>query len=108
MELNAKQKYDVAIEMSKAVYYLHKHGISHRDIKPENILLCDQWKLCDFGLSKAKVESMLSYKGTSYYMAPEMLGEKYDQSVDVFALGIVFLELYLGKRINKILKSDQL
>ena len=63
----------------------------------------DTWKLCDFGVSTRKVMSLKTDIGTTYYQAPEIVeNAKYDKSVDIFALGLVFLELYLGKRITLI------
>ena len=91
---------------------MHRFGITHRDIKPENIVYSkteNTWKLCDFGASKRQLKSMTSVnKGTSFYMAPEIQSGKHDKSVDVFALGILFLELFLDRRIDRILKSDDL
>lgn len=80
----------------------------HRDLKPENILLdpetctsisnVDEVKLVDFGLSKKREnDSNTAYIATRWYRAPEViLGLSYDKSVDVFALGAVMLEMYLG------------
>lgn len=49
---------------------------------------------------------LTSFRGTPYYMAPEMLQKKkYSQASDVWALGLVFLELTLKKRIHHILKG---
>lgn len=85
------------------VRYLHRKNIVHRDIKPENILCTGkswplQVKLTDFGLSNFLSEEddenrkgvLLSHVGTSYYIAPEIIGRKgYGPAVDMWACGIV-------------------
>lgn len=57
-------------------------------------------KLTDFGLAKdaqlAKSVQLSSKVGTPVFMAPEIYEQKpYDATVDVFALGLVFLGLLL-------------
>jgi len=54
---------------------LHELGYAHNDIKPENIVIDENYKvkLIDFGLStKIDTQSTIT-KGTSFYMAPEVL-----------------------------------
>ena len=55
-------------------------------------------KITDLGLAQTMRTSGVSGKdGTLFYQAPEVLfEEKYGQSADVWALGIVILELLLG------------
>ena len=56
----------------------------HRDIKPENILLCYrkglEIKLIDFASATVFVPdvSEKEVKGTSYYIAPEVISGSYD------------------------------
>ena len=83
----------------------------HRDIKPENVLCVrKEWpydvKVTDFGLSNIiddaaadYSQALLSHVGTSYYLAPEVVGKKgYGPPVDIWACGIV---LYVSaKRAN--------
>lgn len=82
------------------VRYLHGRNIVHRDIKPENVLCVGKnWplevKLTDFGLSnflsnKPDDAMLLSHVGTSYYIAPEIVGKTgYGPGVDVWASGVV-------------------
>ncbi|NWQ72710.1 PAK3 kinase, partial [Neopipo cinnamomea] len=86
----------------KALDFLHSNLLVHRDIKSENILLGmdGSVKLIDFGSCawlwpwKKKRRTII---GNPFYMAPEMLrGDKYDTTVDIWALGIVALEMVDG------------
>jgi eukaryotic-like serine/threonine-protein kinase len=82
----------------------------HRDLKPENILLDgDTPKIGDLGLSRV-LENELSTTlvGTQSYMAPEMLEEGYGIEIDLWALGVIFLELLIGKRLWVILKGEKI
>ena len=73
----------------------------HRDLKPENILLDgNNPKIADLGIAKVLKTYRASTKiGTPVYMALEMFKGYYDVEVDIWALGIIYLEIILGKRI---------
>ncbi|XP_070585328.1 serine/threonine-protein kinase 36 isoform X2 [Erythrolamprus reginae] len=92
----------IAAQLISALYYLHSHRILHRDMKPQNILLGKggMIKLCDFGFARAmSVQTMVltSIKGTPLYMAPELVEEKpYDHTADLWSVGCILYELYVG------------
>ncbi|KAI3768100.1 hypothetical protein L2E82_18532 [Cichorium intybus] len=56
--------------------YLHGRNTVHRDIKGANILVDPngEIRLADFGMAKhiTNCTSMLSFKGSPYWMAPEV------------------------------------
>ena len=90
-----------------AVNYLHSKNIMHRDIKPENIMLTKkiskknkkfEIKLIDFGTAKFFVKGKKETKfiGTSYYIAPDVLKESYDQKCDVWSCGVIMYILLCG------------
>lgn len=88
----------VVFQIAAALNFIHKKGYVHRDVKPENISLADQTdfrllKFTSFLTARKKEESEEKFSGSfgSYvYMAPEMLNDrKYDESVDIWALGIL-------------------
>ncbi|XP_071499914.1 serine/threonine-protein kinase 36-like [Diadema antillarum] len=92
----------IACQLVAALYYLHSHRILHRDMKPQNILLGKGGvvKLCDFGFARAMSINTLvltSIKGTPLYMAPELVEEKpYDHTADLWSLGCILYELFVG------------
>ncbi|CAN0870227.1 Mitogen-activated protein kinase kinase 9, partial [Linum grandiflorum] len=104
---------DVARQVLEGVNVLHSNNVVHRDIKPANFLVNEdstakivEVKIADFGVSK-KLPSRLSrcddYVGTTAYLSPERFdmssnGGGYDGfAADVWSLGLVFLELYVGR-----------
>jgi calcium-dependent protein kinase len=95
----------------QALNYCHGNGICHRDLKPENFLLLTKaddspLKVIDFGLSiifnesHVKKESnkmmMTTKAGTPYYISPEVLEGKYDESCDIWSAGVILYILLSG------------
>jgi len=88
-------------EIAKGLSHLHDCGIVHRDLKPGNIFYENGYvKIGDYGLTKAISTSQHSEQtvtvGTVHYMAPEIGEGKYDCSIDIYALGILFYEMLTG------------
>ncbi|MBS4753079.1 serine/threonine protein kinase [Nocardioides sp. zg-ZUI104] len=93
----------------QALAAVHAAGIVHRDIKPGNLMLeptgsgRPHLRLTDFGIAVPSDEPRLTHVamviGTPGYMSPEQFaGADPDPSADVYALGVVALELLTGQR----------
>lgn len=106
----------IALDTARGLEYLHencKPSVIHRDLKSSNILLDSSYnaKLSDFGLAVmdgAQNKNNIKLSGTLGYVAPEYLldGKLTDKS-DVYAFGVVLLELLLGRRpVEKLAESQ--
>lgn len=90
-------------QILQAITYCHSLGVVHRDLKPENVIYDEQndnaLKIIDFGTSveydkrKAQLKAM---HGTSYYIAPEVLKQNYDERCDVWSIGVLMYILLSG------------
>ncbi|KAK9697522.1 hypothetical protein RND81_08G043100 [Saponaria officinalis] len=104
-----KVRYKIAIGIAKGLHYLHKgcqRRIIHRDIKSSNILLTQDFEpqISDFGLAKWlptqwSHHSIAPIEGTVGYLAPEYFSHGIvDEKTDVFAFGVLLLELISGRK----------
>ncbi|KAL0377201.1 UNVERIFIED_CONTAM: Proline-rich receptor-like protein kinase PERK9 [Sesamum calycinum] len=103
-----EERYKVALGVADALDCLHNRAepIIHRDVKSSNILLSDDFdpQLSDFGL--ATWASSCSHHmdnsdvaGTFGYLAPEyFMHGKLNEKIDVYAFGVVLLELLSGRK----------
>ena len=83
-------------QMCYAVKHIHEGNIIHRDLKPGNIFIMKDYliKIGDFGLALNFGKTKNEQGGTYLYQSPEQIENKaYDQKVDIFALGVILLEL---------------
>lgn len=102
-----------AIKLLQGLKFIHQRGIIHCDIKPENIMIklpsdyipgetgsANQdfgIKIIDFGSSCFENETSFSYIQSRFYRAPEViLGAKYTCLIDIWSLGCVLAELFMG------------
>ncbi|KAF3656523.1 putative receptor protein kinase ZmPK1-like [Capsicum annuum] len=115
--LGWKQRFAVALGTAKGLAYLHHECLEwviHCDVKPENILLDSELepKIADFGLAKLSQREgpgsdFTKIRGTKGYMAPEWaLNQPITAKVDVYAFGIVILEMIKGSRLSSWVVDD--
>lgn len=97
-------------QVLSAVAYLHSKNIIHGDLKLDNILIdtsaynetgTDKFydiKLIDFGCSSffAMDKKYSKVIGTSYYVAPEVIDNNYNQLCDIWSCGVIMYILLCG------------
>lgn len=103
-----KVRLKVAVGVSEALDYLHNgfsQSVIHGDVKSSNILLSEEFEpqLSDFGLARwAPTSSYITCSdvlGTFGYLAPEyFVYGKVNEKTDVYAFGVVLLELITGRK----------
>ncbi|GAB4851202.1 hypothetical protein Ancab_030496 [Ancistrocladus abbreviatus] len=100
-------RYKIALGSAEGLQYLHEgcqRRIIHRDIKSANILLTEDFdpQISDFGLAKWLPEhwthhTVSKIEGTFGYLPPEFfLHGIVDEKTDVYAYGVLLLELITG------------
>lgn len=90
-------------QMFKAIEYIHRVNICHRDVKAENFMLAEPSitsvvKMIDFGMACKFEEGEVLQElcGSPHYLAPELIGQKYDYRVDNWACGVLLYLLMYG------------
>jgi len=108
----------ISYQLCHAVKFLHDHQLTHTDLKPENILFCasefdmsfdnrrkkgvrkvknSEVRLIDFGSATFDYEHHSTIVSTRHYRAPEVILELgWSQPCDVWSIGCIMFELYLG------------
>jgi len=123
-QLPLQKTVKIALQIAEALEAAHDKGIIHRDLKPANVKVSSdgQVKVLDFGLAKAldpgdpnssgsgslslsptltaQMTEVGVLLGTAAYMSPEQArGELADRRADVWAFGVVLMEMLTGKTV---------
>lgn len=96
----------IAMQVARALDYVHYRSIVHRDIKPANVMLSRSGgvKVMDFGIARdgsygGDLTEAGTGIGTPAYMSPEqVLGDKLDARSDLFSLGVVLYQMVTGRK----------
>lgn len=108
----------ITYQLCYSVKFLHECKLTHTDLKPENILfVSSDWEVCynpkkrrdirrvkntevrliDFGSATFDWEHHSKVVSTRHYRAPEVILELgWSQPCDVWSVGCIMFELYLG------------
>jgi len=95
-----------AIHICRGLSAAHEAGVIHRDLKPDNIIieLDTSVKLMDFGIASvdnavSRINKEQEVGGTMAYISPEQAqGHGADERSDIYSLGAMFMEMFVGKR----------
>ena len=104
--LTLQRSVEIVKQIANAVHFAHERGCVHRDLKPSNILIDDNGNvyITDFGLGMKLSDEIAGSRGragTPQYMSPEQVENDVmtiDQRSDVWALGVILVELVHGVR----------
>ncbi|XP_071732542.1 serine/threonine receptor-like kinase NFP [Rutidosis leptorrhynchoides] len=102
--LSWRSRLRIAVDIANGLQYIHEHTrprVVHKDITSSNILLDSHMraKIANFGLAKSGCNAITMHiVGSPGYIAPEYLHDGVvTTKMDVFAFGVVLLELISGK-----------
>jgi eukaryotic-like serine/threonine-protein kinase len=104
-KLPTERAVEIIRQVCLALDAAHSAGIIHRDLKPQNIMQeakTGRILVMDFGLARTiggdGMTQTGALLGTIEYMSPEQsMGKTLDQRSDIFAVGLIFYELLIGK-----------
>ncbi|KAH6840700.1 hypothetical protein B0I37DRAFT_221595 [Chaetomium sp. MPI-CAGE-AT-0009] len=86
----------ILLETAQGLSAIHQAGFIHLDIKPANIFITfdGYLKIGDFGLATSlPAPKGIDGEGDREYIAAEILRGEFDKPADIFALGLIILEI---------------
>lgn len=86
----------ILLELSRGLKHVHDSGFIHLDLKPANVLITFEGvlKIADFGMAtRWPAQPGIDGEGDREYIGPEILKGQFDKPGDVFALGLIMLEI---------------
>ena len=86
----------ILLEISRGLKHIHDSGFIHLDLKPANVLITFEGvlKIADFGMAtRWPAKPGIDGEGDREYIGPEILRGQFDKPGDVFALGLIMLEI---------------
>ncbi|WOL00147.1 serine/threonine receptor-like kinase NFP [Canna indica] len=103
-KLDWRNRLRIALDLANGLQYIHEHTwprVVHKDIKSSNVLLDAHFraKVANFGLARTGLNAVTTHiVGTQGYVAPEYVADGVvTTKTDVFAYGVVLLELVSGR-----------
>ncbi len=115
--LGLKERILLVIATCHGLQHAHQKGVIHRDLKPSNVLVTQVDgrpvpKVIDFGIAKLLHSDIEDFAGltadgrvlgTPAYLSPESIhsagpNSDIDTRSDVYAMGILLCELFVGRR----------
>ena len=98
----------LAFQLFSAVQYLNQNNYMHTDIKPINILIDEiiknekdedlfNVKLLNFGSYGENIETNNNMNMLPYYVAPEIIDNKFDVTSDVWSIGVIIYQMFYGE-----------
>ncbi|MGM0574710.1 MAG: sigma 54-interacting transcriptional regulator [Myxococcota bacterium] len=85
-------------QVLRALAHLHAVGVVHLDLKPDNVIVGEGGaRVLDFGVAAAVGDAGEGVRGSRSYVAPERLeGRPPEPRADLYALGVMMAEVWLG------------
>lgn len=101
--LSSERAVEIARQLCVGLAAIHNAGILHRDFKPANVIIDGKGRvrITDFGIAgiESEVANDRLRVGTPAYMSPEQIaGKDVSAKSDIYALGLVFYEIFTGKQ----------
>jgi eukaryotic-like serine/threonine-protein kinase len=97
------------VAVADAVAFVHAAGVVHTDLNPANVLCARDGSVRLADLGSIRVAADTDITGDPTYLAPEQVkGDAVTPAVDVYALGVLLLELLMGPKSFERERADDI